>query len=133
MAWTKAGPGRPGPPKTSELQLIRAKEFARLIVDDPEYRRNLYNRAIKGDLAPAVEILLLHYRFGKPTDELTVTHKLPTDAQLSELTPEQLAARAERLAVFLRSIPPEPEQLPAPSEEPAEPLPDIEVTPEAVH
>lgn len=36
------------------------------IVDQPEYRRNLLDRALKNELPPALEAMLWHYAKGRP-------------------------------------------------------------------
>jgi hypothetical protein len=46
--------------------------MARRIVQDPLYYQALWARAVEGELAPAVEVTLWHYAFGKPTDRVEV-------------------------------------------------------------
>jgi hypothetical protein len=43
------------------------REAARLLLDDPEYRRSLRTRLIDGK-AGSVETLLFHYAYGKPKE-----------------------------------------------------------------
>jgi uncharacterized protein DUF5681 len=49
-----------------------AKAVCALLVDDPTYRARLETRLVAGKLAPAVECMLWHYRFGKPTERVEV-------------------------------------------------------------
>lgn len=79
--------GSPGRPKKSRT-LSEGEKFARKIIDDPLYRRNLYNRARKGTLQPGVEALLIQLAKGKPKDTLEIqqgpanvkiTHKYSND------------------------------------------------------
>lgn len=87
---------------TRRQALKEAKEFAAEIVDNPEYRAALLRRAMAGTLPAAVEIRLLEYKFGKPTDHAVL--ELPTlnGEELGDMTEEQLAQRAEQLASALR-------------------------------
>lgn len=80
-----------------------AKEFARRIVDSEEYRQLCVVRLFEGTLPPAVEVLLLHYRYGKPADTTHLTMDPgPADA-LEGMTRAELAARARELAARLEA------------------------------
>jgi hypothetical protein len=48
--------------------LQEAKAACEAIIDDPAYRENLKARAINGELAPAMEVLLWQYAKGKPRE-----------------------------------------------------------------
>ena len=71
-------PGRQkGTPKTGGRQkgtpnkaTLEVREACAAIVDDAAYQRNLLTRARAGDLPPAVECMLWHYRFGKPKERI---------------------------------------------------------------
>ena len=78
-----------------------AREFAEGILNSREYRESLIRR-IKSDTLPAaVETLLYHYAYGKPKESIEVN--LGTSAQdLSNLSNEELAVRAEALAKAAR-------------------------------
>lgn len=73
-----------------------AARFASEIVESPEYRESLMRRVRSDRLPPAVETLLLHYRYGKPVDrkEHTYPEGVPNYADLSVT---QLTERAEEL------------------------------------
>jgi hypothetical protein len=64
-----------------------AKAIAGEILDDPEYRKMFKLRAIAGDLPPAVETLLWHYRYGKPAEHVVLDH----GDDLSDLSNDELA------------------------------------------
>jgi hypothetical protein len=98
MAWTKPGPGRPKGLRNAStvIRIAEAREFAELVVSDPQYRQNLLERARKGLLHPSVELVLYYYAFGKPVESLSIEDTTPID--LSQLSPEQLHARALRIA-----------------------------------
>ncbi len=51
----------------SRAKLI-AEAAARAIVDDPYYRKKLLSKAKAGKLAPAVEVMLHYYAYGKPIE-----------------------------------------------------------------
>jgi hypothetical protein len=66
----RGGPGRPkGIPNRATVQV---KDFCSGIVDDPVYQQAVRERALKGELAPAIEAMLWHYRWGKPRKETQV-------------------------------------------------------------
>jgi hypothetical protein len=66
----RGGPGRPkGRPNNSTIQV---KQFCASILDDPAYQLGVRQRALRGQLAPAIEALLWHYRWGKPKEEAQV-------------------------------------------------------------
>lgn len=48
-------------------------DWARVAVEDLEYRRNLVARLKDGELAPAVETMLFYYAYGKPYERLEHT------------------------------------------------------------
>jgi hypothetical protein len=63
------GGGRPkGVPNKATQEI---KEFARTFLQSPEYRRSLKRRILAGK-APQLEILMLHYGFGRPTATVEV-------------------------------------------------------------
>ena len=78
--------GSPGRPKgVPNKATTEAKEACARIVDDPVYREKLLSRALKGTLAPPVEVMLWHYAKGKPKE--TIEHQ----GQIGVLTPEAVA------------------------------------------
>jgi hypothetical protein len=63
----RGGPGRPkGVPNRATLEV---REFSASIVDDPAYQQRVRERALAGELPPAIESLLWHYRWGKPKED----------------------------------------------------------------
>ena len=46
---------------------VEIREAARLLLEDPSYRRSLRSRLISGNAGP-VEALLFHYAYGKPKE-----------------------------------------------------------------
>jgi len=72
-----------------------ARDAARLILDSEEYRATLKSRAAAGTLPAAVEIMLWHYRYGKPPDKIEITSN---HEDLANLTSEELAERAKEIA-----------------------------------
>jgi len=56
-------------PGIEEPSPAAVRELSRGLLEDPEYQRRLRQRLISGGLAPAIEILLYHYAYGKPTDQ----------------------------------------------------------------
>ena len=58
------------------------RDFARSILEDEAYRKNVKKRAIAGDLG-ALEVTLYHYAYGKPKE--TVDMNLEHTVYLVEL------------------------------------------------
>lgn len=80
------------------LQRNEAKNFALKIIRDAKYRETLEKRAKAGVLAPAVEQMIWHYAYGKPADRVEISR----GPDLSDLTEEELADRAELIANVLK-------------------------------
>jgi hypothetical protein len=71
----RRGGGRPkGVPNKATVE---AKEFARSITENPDYRERIRSRALAGKLHPSIESMLWHYGHGKPADKLDVTMPEP--------------------------------------------------------
>lgn len=89
---TKRGPGRPkGVPNKATTE---AKEFARSITMDPEYRANLKQAAIERKLLPAIEAMLWHYGHGKPAETVEL-HATGTVSVSEVLQALEAGARAQ--------------------------------------
>lgn len=74
--------GGPGRPKGSEnKRTVEGREFARLIITDEKYRKNLLKRAQTGKLHPSVENALWDRVHGKVKD--TLKHEGLTPAALT--------------------------------------------------
>jgi hypothetical protein len=63
--------------------------------DGKLYEKNLQARLLAGTLAPALEILILHYLYGKPVERLEIEEARPS---LEGLTATQLRERALAIA-----------------------------------
>jgi hypothetical protein len=104
--------GRGRPKGSLNKVTAEAREMARALLQDPEYRENLVTRLRTGTVAPAVEVMLWNYAYGKPKDELAI--------QLEILIGREMARIAE-LTEGARSLAPEVALLEAPEEEGVEP------------
>lgn len=68
----KTGGRKPGTPNKATVEI---KDFARSLLEDPIYQAKLKQRLRDGD-APQIEVLLHHYAYGKPGDNLKVSGSL---------------------------------------------------------
>jgi hypothetical protein len=72
MEWPKGQP-RPagaGRQKGSRNKRTEGGEhLAAEIIDDPQYVRNLKERALNGTLPSGLETMLFHYRYGRPAEQ----------------------------------------------------------------
>lgn len=82
----------------------RARKITNRILHDPDYLHNLERRAKAGVLAPAVEIMLWHYQFGKPKDVVDVNVSRKGE-DLTKLSDEELARRAKELSERIMPAP----------------------------
>jgi hypothetical protein len=73
MAFTKGNRGRPKGAINKATREI--KDFARNILERPEYVASLARRLDKGD-APHMETLLHHYAYGKPREGMDVSGEI---------------------------------------------------------
>ena len=63
----------PGRPKGSkDKRTIEAQQLAARLVDDPDYRKKLLADMRVRKVAPAIEVMLWHYAYGKPKDMVEV-------------------------------------------------------------
>lgn len=77
--------------------------FALELVRDPIYRENLL-RAMRDRTVPAaVEIRILEYAYGKPTERVEVGKPGEFDDELEELSSEALVQRARLIVETLES------------------------------
>lgn len=81
-------------------QLGAAKRLATELLEDPAYKINLRKRLIDGEVAPHLEVLLWHYRFGKPVDQVVVKQM---DEDLTEMSTSELLGLVQRLEQVLES------------------------------
>ena len=75
-----------------------AADFARLIVDDPDYRQNLMARARAGTLPPAVETLLWYYAWGRPIERVAIAAQ-----PLPEMSRDEMTVRVDRIVRYLNA------------------------------
>lgn len=75
-------------PKSTPSQNIAATSLAKRLLESQDYQTNLQKRLEAGILPPAVEAMLWHYAYGKPIDNLSVTHTFMDD--LEELSDSEL-------------------------------------------
>lgn len=90
-------------PATAASDLpVDGKALAREVVLSQEYKESIRRRIRADNLPPAVELFFLHTLCGKPTErrELTFPEGIP---DLSGLSDEELARRAERIAQRIRA------------------------------
>jgi len=66
--------GRPAGVPNKATTAVR--QVCAAIIEDPTYCANLLKRARAGALAPAVECLLWHYRYGRPKHQVEVEEKM---------------------------------------------------------
>lgn len=95
-----AGNPRPKgvPNRKSSRRISAAEKLASKIVDSPEYFKSLMDRAFAGTLPPAIEMLLWHYRFGRPVNKVEISSVgTGNGVDLTELSMDELAKRSERL------------------------------------
>jgi hypothetical protein len=80
---------------------IEIREFARGVLEDPEYRAQLKSRLLKGT-SPAIEQLLYYYAYGKPIDRIQLVGPVAQEvhrlAELYGMTAEEVLAEAEAIA-----------------------------------
>jgi len=80
--------------------LRQAQEFAAEIFNDPTYKQNLKSRARDGELAPQVEVALMHYCWGKPVEVIGREDEL----DLTSLSIDDLQKLASDIQEYLRVI-----------------------------
>jgi len=74
----KGKPFQPGDPRAGRPAgvqnkvTLEAREIARNMISNEEYRKNLEARFNAGECAPPIEALIWHYAFGKPKETVEV-------------------------------------------------------------
>lgn len=71
-----------------------AQKFARSLLNSQTYRDSLEARMKRHELPPAVEVMLWHYAFGKPVEQVEVK---VTTQDLSSLSAVELLEKADKL------------------------------------
>lgn len=64
------GPGKGRPKGSKNKTTLEVRTLASKILASAKYRKDLQRRAESGKLAPAVEVALWHYAFGKPREQV---------------------------------------------------------------
>lgn len=64
-----------GPVELFAIESLTAKEFAQKIIASPEYRGHLMRMILLDEVPPAVDCMLWHYAYGKPTERVEHTGK----------------------------------------------------------
>lgn len=68
-------PDRPDTKKmTRKLRAEEARGIMRYLIEDPVYLENFQNRMREGRLAPPIEVMVWAYAYGKPKEQVEVTH-----------------------------------------------------------
>jgi len=75
-------------PGTKNRATIEAREFAKRLIDDEEYREALRRRMVNGT-AGSIEAVIWAYAYGKPVDRIETGPR----GAFNELTNEQLKGR----------------------------------------
>jgi|SRR6266853_1739521 len=95
LLFLKGESGNPrGRPRGAQGKVTReVKEWARGLLEDPEYRDALQRRLIDGTCPPQLEVLLYHYAYGKPVDVIAMANaeKARDYAQEQMVFEEQIA------------------------------------------
>lgn len=78
----------------TEISINKARRIAAKILEDKVYLTNLIRRARAGVLAPAMEMMLWYYLFGKPLEKVSVS---VSKSDLYDLTDSELALRTKEL------------------------------------
>jgi len=91
---------RKGTTRVGMTGRAEARMFALMIVRDPDYQQKLLKAARTRTLPPAIETLLWHFAYGKPTEHVELGRPGDFD-DFSGMTEEQLAAKAKELSAFL--------------------------------
>ena len=81
-----------------QTKLDAARQFAAKLLDDQDYQDNLRLRLRAGILAPALEVMLYHYVYGKPVEPVEIATR---GSDLWSLTDEELAKELAEAAKAL--------------------------------
>lgn len=81
--------------------LRAAKEFFGEVIRDPDYKRNLKQRMINGELQPSAEMRAWDYYFGKPVEQIVLSREIE---DLDHLTVDELAALCTEIQQQIREL-----------------------------
>ncbi len=79
-----------------------AQAFARKMLGSPSYRTDLEKRLLAGTLPAALEIMLFHYAYGKPVENIALT--VNDEQDFSEMSSEELLEASEKLNKQLQEV-----------------------------
>ena len=85
-------------PRSRTDTLGEAAKVARQFVESAEYQAELLARSLAGDLPPQIEVMLWHYAFGKPVEQIEVNN---TYSELKDKSLDEIADEAQQLATRL--------------------------------
>jgi hypothetical protein len=82
---------------SSSVGIVEGQAFALRIINDAQYQENLLRAARNRLLPSGLEVTLLHYAFGRPTERMELGPP-GSFKELQGLTEKELATRARHLA-----------------------------------
>ena len=94
-----AAPSPDQPAKPVPAHSVRA--LARDLLQSADYRQTLFDRLKLGTLAPAIELAIWHYAYGKPVDHVKIEE---VNKPLESLSDEQLETHLRKLSDLVRRI-----------------------------
>ena len=83
----------------TSMSLAEIRSRARKLLSSDAYLTNLEAALVDRTISPQVEVLLYHYAYGKPAEQLNVNIQ---QEDLSSLSTEELLKRAEMALTALR-------------------------------
>lgn len=86
-----------GPNGATNYTRHEVQRWARSILQNPLYRARVEKDAIAGTLPTAIEVILYHYGYGKPMEQIQLTMTQEQE-DLSTLSMDELHQRAKDLA-----------------------------------
>lgn len=79
-----------------------AQAFSRQLLGSAVYRADLEKRLLAGELPPAIEVMLWHYAYGKPVENIALT--VNDEQDFSEMSSQDLLAASEKLNAQLQEV-----------------------------
>lgn len=77
--------GRSGNPGGRPKSALELKNFARSVIEDPEYQAAILRQARKGKLHHAVQGLLMAYAYGKPVEKIELRDMRPVEILMERI------------------------------------------------
>lgn len=91
-------PWAAGSDGVTKFTKAEGQAFARGLLTSEDYRNQLKLRIKNGTLQPAVEVMLWHYAYGKPTENININQ---AEQQFESMTTDELMALGEKLMAAL--------------------------------